>query len=39
MTDPSFYNSPRRLFELFKELTGEDLLNTEQQGKKEVKAR
>ena len=36
MTDLSFYNSPKRLFELFKELTGEDLLNTEQQDKKEV---
>lgn len=36
MTDPPFYNNPRRLFELFKELTGEDLLNTEKQGKKEV---
>lgn len=37
MTDPSSYNSPRRLYELFKELTGEDLLNTEQHDKKEVK--
>lgn len=36
MTDPSFYNSPRRLFELYRELTGEDLLNTEQQSKKEA---
>jgi hypothetical protein len=37
MTDPSFYNSPKRLFELYRELTGEDLLNTKKQGKKEVK--
>ncbi len=36
MTDPSLYNSPRRLFELYRELTGEDLLNTEQQSKKEA---
>jgi hypothetical protein len=35
MMDPSLYNSPRRLFELYKELTGEDLLNSEQQNKKE----
>ena len=39
MTDPSLYNSPKRLFELFRELTGEDLLNTETQDKKEVKSR
>ena len=37
MTDPSVYNSPRRLLELYRELTGEDLLNTEKQGKTEVK--
>ena len=36
MTDPSLYNSPKRLFQLWKELTGEDLLNTEQQSKKEA---
>ena len=39
MTDPSWYNSPKRLLELWKELTGEDLLNTETQDKKEVKSR
>ena len=38
MTDPSLYNSSKRLFELWKELTGEDLLN-EQQIKEEVKSR
>ena len=37
MKDSSFYNSPKRLFELYRELTGEDLLNTKKQGKKEVK--
>ena len=36
MTDPSLFNSPKRLFELWKELTGEDLLNGELQTKKEV---
>jgi len=36
MTDPSLYNSPKRLFELFRELTGEDLLNSDPQDKKEV---
>jgi hypothetical protein len=39
MTDPSVYNSPRRLFELWKELSGEDLLRTEQQTNKEVQKR
>lgn len=39
MTDPSLFNSPKRLFDLWKELTGEDLLNTEQHSKKEVKSR
>lgn len=39
MTDPSLFNSPKRLFDLWKELTGEDLLNIEQQSKKEVKSR
>ena len=37
MTDSYTYNSPKRLFELWKELTGEDLLNGELQTKKEVK--
>ena len=37
MIDPSLFNSPKRLFELWKELTGEDLLNGELQTKKEVK--
>ena len=34
MTDPSLYNSSKRLFELWKELTGEDLVSVEQQNKK-----
>lgn len=29
MTDPSWYNSPKRLLELWKELTGEDLTSDE----------
>ena len=29
MTDPYEYNNPKRLFELWKELTGEDLLPDE----------
>lgn len=33
MIDPSLFNSPKRLFELWKELTGEDLVSVEQQGK------
>jgi hypothetical protein len=37
MTDSVTYNSSRRLFELFKELTGEDLLNDENWDKKGVK--
>ena len=36
MTDPLFYNSPKRLLELWKELSGEDLLNSEPQDKKEA---
>ena len=36
MTDPSFYNSPRRLFELFRELTGEDLTSDETKGKEKA---
>ena len=39
MTDSSLYNSPRRLFELWKELSGEDLVNTEQQTNKEMQKR
>lgn len=34
MIDPSLFNSPKRLFELWKELTGEDL-NGELQTKNE----
>lgn len=33
MTDPMQWNDPRRLFQLFMELTGEDLINPEKQGK------
>jgi len=37
MTDPVHYNDPRRLFELWKELTGEDLTPQANPVKKEVK--
>ena len=37
MTDPSLYNSPKRLFELWKELSGEDLVSVEPQSKKEAR--
>lgn len=36
MKDPALYNSPKRLFELWKELSGEDLVSVEQRGKKEA---
>ena len=39
MTDPMQWNDPRRLFELWKELSGEDLVNTEQQTNKEMQKR
>ena len=33
MTDPMQWNDPRRLFQLWKELSGEDLINPEKQDK------
>ena len=38
MSEPSLYNSPRRLFELFKKLTGEDLMGDEAKDKKNAVA-
>jgi hypothetical protein len=36
MTDPTTYNSHKRLFELFKELTGEDLMEPPKKKAKEA---
>ena len=36
MTDSFLYNSPRRLLELWKELSGEDLTKSEPKDKKEA---
>ena len=36
MKDSSFYNSPKRLFELYRELTGEDLTSDETKSKKKA---